>query len=260
MNEHLDILERCKQLDFEGRVDLSIGLLSESIQNSPSSDLYFERGCRYEDIGQFGLAEDDYSYSIRINPKSKYFIARGLLSSNKNSDHESGLRDFQNALAIEPGDANTYVCISLTYLSLGKLQRALENARIGVELAPQVSDSHSCLGQCLLAANQLSEAANELHTATVLAPAAANSWSILSRVYRKLKRFNEAKVALERAIDFDPSISNQISYGSLLFELDEYPKAIHVFEEASKGNLTEVQKVLIDGYLGLAKKAIHDVQ
>lgn len=252
------ILEKCRQLDLEAKYDESIKLLTDAISRSPAAILYYERGCRLEEIGQNGLAKEDYTRAIQNEPLSKYLIARGYLLSNRLSDSELGLRDFQQALTIDPKNPTVHLNLALCNLLLGKRQDALDSARQAVLLAPMDGMAYVCLGECLLAADQPNDAAEVLQIATSLDPDSANTWSILARTLRKMKKLPEAKACIERAIELDRSAGYLISYASLLLDLNEPLHAITVLQEAQRMDLTEAQGLLVDGYLGRGNRMLRE--
>ena len=257
MTDKQSILEKCRQLDSEGKMDASISALTGAIRHSPTAALYFERGWRLEEVGRVDLAKDDYTRAIQIEPiSSKYLIARGLLSSRGLSDHESGLRDFQQALTIDPKNPNVHVNLAFCNLHLGRLSDAIENARLAVELAPMDGLAHSCLAQCLLAGKRSDGALAESQIATSLNPESGIPWSVRARALRKTGKLDEARVCIERAIERDRSPNDLISYASIVLELNEPLHAITVLQEARNMPLTESEGVLVEGYLGMANRML----
>lgn len=256
MNDQQRILEQCRCFDSEGRTDESISLLTDIITHSPAGILYFERGCRLEDIGTYDLAKDDYTRAIEIEPHSKYLIARGLLFSSRLSDSQSGLQDFQQAITIDPDNPSVHINMALCNLLVGRQLEAIENARLAVKLAPKDDVAHSCLGQCLMASNRPDDAAKELEIATSLDPTSANSWSMLAHALRKSRKFVDAKVCMESAVKLDRSASYLISFAILMLDLNEPLPAIAVLEEVSRMDVTESQVYLIQGYLVVAKRML----
>lgn len=248
-DQRSNILGKCRQLDLEGKMDESIKLLTVSIARSPSAILYYERGWRFEEIGEYKIAKADYTQAIQDEPLSKYLIARGLLLSNRLSDHRSALRDFEHARTIDPQNLNAHINLALCNLILGELSDAFKNAEAAIDLAPNDALAHFCLGHCLLAANRPSDAAEELKIATTLDPTLANYWCIRSRALRKADNLAEAEQCLERAIELERSAGNLISYAGLLLDLNEPLHAITVLQEVQRMDLTEAQGLLVEGFL-----------
>jgi tetratricopeptide (TPR) repeat protein len=255
MIDQREILEKCRQLDSEGKTEESIRLLTDAILRSPAAGLFYERGWRFEEIGQNNSALEDYTNAIEREPISKYLAARGLLLSSGLRDHESALRDFQRALAISPEAPDLYINMALCNLLLGRVRLAIEDASRAVELAPQCGLAHSVLGQGLLAANLPTEAAQELRVATSLPPASANSWSLLGRALRDASDLSGAKACYERSLELDRSASCLISYAGLLLELNEPLLAIAALHETRGREMTESERYLAKGYLELASRS-----
>lgn len=258
MNDQHSILEKCRRLDSEGKTEASIALLTDSILYSPSpaAVLLYERGWRLEEIRQYARAKNDYTQAIQIEPLAKYFIARGVLSSNKLSDHESGLRDLQQALKIDPRNPEVHMQLALCNLLLGKLKDAFESATLAVQLVPNDADAHHCLGQCLVAAKRPNDAIVELRIATSLDPTCANNWSVLSRALGKTTRFDEARACIERAIELERSPNDLIYYASILLKLNEPSPAITALREVQRMHLTEAEGYLVECYLGIANRML----
>ena len=196
MLDQRNALQECRRLDAEGNIELSIKTLTDVIALAPTAVLYFERGWRFEEIGEFGLAKSDYTRAIQAERLSKYLTARGLLSSDRLSDHDSGLQDFQDALAIDPKNAVVHIHLSLTNLLLGRLEIALKFARSAAEFAPDDYATHSCFGQGLLAAEQPIDAVREFRISASLNPDIANSWGMLAHALLIAKQFADAKTCI----------------------------------------------------------------
>jgi tetratricopeptide (TPR) repeat protein len=256
MNNQNNVLEECRRLDSEGKSDASIALLTDCIAHSPSGVLYYERGQRFEESGQYDLAKNNYTQAIQMEPLAKYFIARGLLLSSRLSDHESALHDLQQALIIDPQEPNIYSNLALCNLLMGKLRDALDNATLAVQLAPNDHVAHLCLGQCLLAAKQPNDAIAELKISTSLWPASANTWGVLARALSQANRFDEARACIEKAIELERSQNDLIHYATVLLQLKEPLPAITVLREVQKLQMTEAQRYLVEGYLEIANRML----
>lgn len=247
------IIDECKELDIKGDLGDALKLLGNALREKPDAVLFYERGFRYEDLGDYESALADYSAAIQLQVSPKMLIARGGLLCHCLNQPRSGLEDFERALDLSPQSVVAHKHICLCYQLLDRKEEALKHAMWLVNHEPDDAEAHLCLGQCLLAESRFDIAIQELQIATRLDPSSSNAWSSLSRAFRKEHRLPEALTCLRKSIELKQSTSDLMSLASLLLELQEPEKATEILQSVRKFDLTEGQILLVNGFLNMAQ-------
>jgi Tfp pilus assembly protein PilF len=79
----------------------------------------------------------------------------------RNAEYEQGLKYAKEAVALAPSNFVAHVACGRLWLALGKADRALQELRAAVRLAPGSPDAHFALSQALSEAGQNREAVHE---------------------------------------------------------------------------------------------------
>ena len=133
----VDPLAEPRQMIAEQRYGEAIQALDEQLQQSPgdSESLYW-RGVSHHRLGHVDLALQDYSAAIRegfIRPD--VYSARGDLYLQQKLG-EVAAADFEDALRLQPNDAEMLCKLSEAYVQANRWDRALVAARQAIRLQP----------------------------------------------------------------------------------------------------------------------------
>jgi tetratricopeptide (TPR) repeat protein len=252
-NLQQNIISECKRLDACGTSQESIDLLGRALSKTPDAALFYERGIRFEQIGDNERALADYSEGIRLEPLLKLLVARGVLLCDR-LGAESGLSDLRSAVELFPQSAEAHMRMCLCNSLIGRNDDAFKHAHIWTSLEPNAATSHYYLGLCLKAEKQFEEAAKELRIAASLDPSSAITWSGLAAALRKIGNLPEAKECFQKSIEIEDSAFTRIELASLLRDLHEPEQAIEQLESAKTFTLTEGETLLVESYSELARQ------
>ena len=113
--------------------------------------------------------------------------------------HDQALAEFQEAIALDPGDPWSYALMGMALTSKGQAEEALSYIRTGMRLDPNYPETFLWfLGQALFSAERYEEAAAALESATKLNPDDEVVFALLGATYGLLGRTQEAKDAIAR--------------------------------------------------------------
>lgn len=106
-------------------------------------------------------AIDEFRRELEVSPShdaARIQLALALLGT---ADYEQGLKYAQEAVALAPENFVAHVACGRLYLALDKTDKAVEELRLAVRLAPGSPDAHFALSRALSQAGHTAEAARE---------------------------------------------------------------------------------------------------
>ncbi|MGE3821876.1 MAG: tetratricopeptide repeat protein [Isosphaeraceae bacterium] len=112
-----DLLSQGLRLFYERKYDEALATFNKAIDIEPRrADLFYQRGCVREALGQNSMALSDFDQALRFDPRHlSACIRRGRLRTAAN-DVDGALSDFERALDILPNDVqallNRGICLS----------------------------------------------------------------------------------------------------------------------------------------------------
>jgi len=253
-SERDDLIE-CSRLIENGLYGDAVDLLSQAVACTPSSELYYLRGQQYENLGQFEKALDDYSSALQLKPdEEKYLESRGVLLSSQLGRVTDSLVDFNRASLISQLSPVPHQHLSLCHLQLGNIDVACSHAERAVALGHSDGFSHYCLGQCRLAAERFHSAVKEFEIALNSQPQNARFWIGLSTAFEGTGNLEKAEWCCQKAIDLQASAMSYIRLARIQLDKANPQSAIENLETAKRFDLGEVEQVLVDSYLEMARQ------
>jgi serine/threonine-protein kinase len=142
-----------------------------------------------------------------------YLRGRGFLFRyDKEGNRERALREFEEAIRLDPQSALAYAGIAEIRLQLYRsrhepahLEAARASAERALALSPELGAAQVTLGAVLAESGSPTEALARIEAALRTDPRDAAAYRELATVYRSQKRFEEAEAAYERAIRARPA-------------------------------------------------------
>jgi len=129
-------------------------------------------------------------------------VGRGLYHTGKFAAAEETL---QKAIACNPGQADAWFMLGMTYRSLARQEQAIDACRQAVRLDANHAAAHNLLGILLAEAGQSAEAIDEFQRALALSPNHPDTYFNLALVLLREQRVAEALEACRSTIKLDPA-------------------------------------------------------
>lgn len=136
-----------------------------------------------------------------LNPQSHLWLARAL---QQGQDHAGAIAAWEQALALQPQDAETLMSLGIEYGAAGQRFKARERLEEAMHLAPQNPVILGNLGAVYLLEGRLDQAAALLRQAVSLAPAEASWRRNLALVLAGQQRLQEALKLAEPLLQANP--------------------------------------------------------
>ncbi|HLZ49311.1 MAG TPA: tetratricopeptide repeat protein [Candidatus Acidoferrum sp.] len=106
-------------------------------------------------------AVDEFKREIEISPSQNAARIQLAFELLRTADYDQGLKYAREAKALAPQNFAAHVACGRLWLALGKTDRALQELRLGVKLAPGSPDAHFALSRALSEAGLEKDAAHE---------------------------------------------------------------------------------------------------
>ena len=121
-----------------------------------------------------------------LDSKSTIALAnRGVIKRELN-DYEGALRDYDEAIKIDPNDFAIYNNRAFLLLCMGLKEKALDDANTAISLNCTDYNSYDTRGQIYIAMDRNEDAMKDLNTSLSINPNCKDSLESRARCYRKL--------------------------------------------------------------------------
>lgn len=142
--------------------------------SSWTADKWLEQGNRFAKEGLYADAVDAYNHSLQLDGlNAKGFTYRGVALQHL-GDHTAALRDFEQALSINPNESAAWQGKAATYIETGEYRPAVKAADRAIELAGTAEDK------------------------------VENAFLLRGFALNRLDMYDDALIAFDRAIEIDP--------------------------------------------------------
>ncbi len=197
-------------MDFLMRKYLGLALLvalaSGCGHKSTGAD-HFARGLAYYKDGKFDKAAaqfEDALTSMQTNALALNFLGVCRL---KEGESETGLRNLQDAVRLDPGYLPARYNLALAQLEQGQAEDAVANLRQVVQSSAAPADSHYQLGLAYLRVSAWGQAEEAFKTHLQSNPKSAETLNCLGVAAARKHEFASAKHWFEQCISADPKFA-----------------------------------------------------
>ena len=238
-----DILEK------SGEREGAIGEYSKALEIDPKAD-YIRNARRnlYRKADRYDLiyAEFDTLIKEAATPKEKagYYLQRGQILL-RNEDRESALREYTQAIEVDPSNNDAYKARAFVYRLMKKYDLALADEGILIKIAStakEKAEHHQRRGSLLQDIGNIEDALKDYTTAIELDPNNSFAYSGRLRIYSKLGKHNLALADGEAMVRKSPkSYVGYYERGQIYYQMEKIDLAAHDFKKALELATTDIR-------------------
>jgi TolB-like protein/thioredoxin-like negative regulator of GroEL len=180
----------------------------------------------------------------------------GLVKSWYDLDWAGAEREFQVALALDPGQITALLWQSLLFSVLGRHQEAVASVQRARDVDPLSPAVNLYLGVAQTHAGQYDLALRQLQKSIELDPGYYRSYMFLGRNLTWLGRYDEAVTAFEKALSLSPDNLESLAYlGGALAATGERERALSIIQTLETPGKTEPAVLIAIVYARLGDAA-----
>jgi Flp pilus assembly protein TadD len=186
--------------------------------------------------------KDEYrlwTTTVKYFPKSNtahynlglVYIRQGLI--------EEAIREFQQAIAIRPGDIQAHNNLGFIYVHQGRLDDAIREFQTALAIHPDLMRGydlvsvHNNLGLVYAQQGLVEESIREYQKALVIRPDDAETRNNLGIIYAQQGRFEEASREFQKVLAIQPDNANAYyNLGSVCMQQGRFEEAIREYQKA----------------------------
>lgn len=245
--DYLTAVGYLQRYDKAGNLDQAIGTLQKAVKSDPNFALaYAQLGEAYrlkyqvdQNAQWLDKAQEYCATAVKLDshiPSLYVSLARIHESTGKN---DLAVREYQQALALDPKDAEALSGLAHTYERAGRMKDAEESFQKAAALRPDYWDGYDELGSFYDRRQKYPEAVVQYRHAIELTPDNAQVYSNLGATYLDAgdpKYFPDAEKALLKSVSLSPSYFAYSNLGAMYGAEHRYADVAAVTELALELN------------------------
>jgi tetratricopeptide (TPR) repeat protein len=197
-------------------------------------EAYMRLSSRYESLGWFEEAAENYKKVIKLHPEQAPFrlqFAQFLFRMERLSDASALC---QEALQLDADLAPAYVLQGTLYLKTGDQEKALHCFRQAMTRPLNDATAYHTIAKAFAGAELYEEAALAYREIIRISPRNVAAYGIMAETYSKLNRFPEALEAYRQAVELQPSADAYGILASAYARVRNYREAVLAYQQAMK--------------------------
>jgi tetratricopeptide (TPR) repeat protein len=252
-------INQAQQYSREGKIDLAISAYQDAIKADPTNpSIYIELARLQVWKGHYEEAIRNTQNALLENPNNALAHAvQGWALGFQRKYAEAEL-ELKQALALDPNNALAHAYLAEVYVNQASsdytmLEKAVNESRIAVQLAPDLFETHRVRGIVLWNTGQenMQAAIDELNKALAINKTIADVHLYLGLAYKSLPipDFDKAEESFLNAIAYNPQDTTAlIEISRAYFSDGRYQQAAQHAEAAVQ---IEPENARVHGYLGI---------
>jgi eukaryotic-like serine/threonine-protein kinase len=239
-------------------VEDAILMLKEALRVDPYfgaakaalGEAYWRKYWFTKDKDWTNLAKEECSDAVRTgNAGGAGHSCLGLIADGTGQYRES-IKEYQQALELEPGSETAHVGLALAYEHAGAISEAEQTYRGALEAHPGSPHCYNSLGTFYLRQHHFEKAAQMFEKVIALAPEGYGAYVNLGATYNDMGQYDKSIEPLRKSIAIRPSYAAYINLGVAYDGLKRFADGAAAYEKAIELN---PQQFITWGNLGEAR-------
>jgi tetratricopeptide (TPR) repeat protein len=183
-----------------GDVDGAVEQFGQSVKLRPDSAKYHNQlGAALESRGRVEDAALQYEEAVKIQPQSAFYSNLGGALA-KQGQFEEALRNFNQALALNPNDSQIHFNLANALVQQDQLSDAVEHFQKAVKIQPDFAEAYHSLGRVVAAQGHLGPAIEYFKEAIRIKPEFAEAHQSLAQALAEQGKRDEAIKQFQEAL------------------------------------------------------------
>lgn len=227
-------IEDCNQGADHDRTIRGCSAVIGGKQKGKVSAAYYNRGLAWSGKGDYDRALADYDQAIRINPKdADTYHSRGNAKYAK-GNMSGAIADYDRAIGLARKSAITYEMRGKAWFVQGDDSRAIADVDQAIRLSPGDASAYVLRGMVRLKRRELDHALTDFSEAIRFSPNDDVGYSFRGYVYQLTGDFRRALTDYDQAIRIDPKdVSSYRNRGHIHFIRADFTTAVDDFMRAA---------------------------
>ncbi|HWW31701.1 MAG TPA: tetratricopeptide repeat protein [Steroidobacteraceae bacterium] len=227
------VFEQALGFHRQGRLEEAQRLYQESLGLQPrNSNALHLLGVIAAQTNNLALAAELIGRAIQIDPQAAAYRDQGLVLCRLNR-HEEAIKSFDQAIGLEPGDAETHFSRGNALRELQQLEAAVASFDLATSLRPDYAQAHNNRGNVLKELKRLDAAVASYDRAIAIEPNAADLHINRGNALRDMQQSEAAVESYEKAIAIEPkNAAAYVNRGLTLAGLKRFEKAALDYDRA----------------------------
>ena len=183
----------------------AIKYYNKSIQLNPHFSTYYALG-----LAKSGLAQLFYKNNFLEKTKKILFFFNSFYSESLSKKYEEAIKDFNEAIRLNPNYAEAYNDRGVAKYDLGKYSESIEDYNRAIQLNSSFFGAYSNRGLVKVKIGKYKEAIEDYNEAIKLNPDYAGAYYNRGLAKIKLNQHNEAIFDFEKAVELDFELESQL--------------------------------------------------
>jgi tetratricopeptide (TPR) repeat protein len=225
---------------------------------TPSASDHAAQGNAYYDQGQFEEAVAEFEEALQLDPddaETHYNLGLAYKALGK---VDEAIGEYQEAIRLDPDLAEAHNGLGNAYSDQGRLDAAIAEYEEAIRLDPDLSDAHFNLGHALMDQGEYEKALTAYQEAIRLEPDDPETRHNVGVAYAKMGLIDEAIAAWEEAIEVNPDfVETHYTLGLAYGSQDMFEQAAAQMEEVIR---LDPERAAAHKHLGIAYYGLGKVE
>jgi len=237
-------LKYLQRWDKEANLDTAIGLFEQALKADPDFALGFSalgeaHWAKYRldhDARWIDEAEKDCKRAAELNSQLPAVYVTLARVHNGKGQYNLALQEIQQALQLEPFDADALLSEAAVYASMGQAERAESTYRKAAALRPQDWNGYYELGVFYYRQRRYTEAATQFEKVLEITPDNAMAHATLGGMDQLVGKGAEAEQHLKQSLALQPSYAAYTNLGALYYRERRWAESVDMTRKALEIN------------------------
>lgn len=252
-----------QRFDKPGNLDQAIQLFQQATAADPQfalgfaslGEAYWDKYRLDQNPEWLKQASDYCDHAITLNPGVPAIYAIAARIHEDAGHHDVALQEFEQALKLDPRNADAHLGRATVYEHLGRIKDAEDEYKTAIAMRPDYWLGISELGSFYVRQNRPDDALREFRREVDVIPDSANAHSNYGAMLSRVGRSAEAIVELQKSLSISESYAAYANLGILYYRQKDWANSARMTEKALSLNPNDYR---VWANLGIAYEEMGD--